>query len=176
MIKLNVGGKIFQTTETTLRKSEYFSSLLSRWNISDEIVVDDDPKLFRHVLNSLRHGDYEIPSEDKENVFKLLTYYGVKFQKIPTTIWRAKSHTFCGLGPNEFKFYGKLLDLEVRDGYEPRSVQIFFEGALILGDFVFFKKDRIKDYLSGLEGDFLISVSGWEKYSEYKAFFFEPAA
>ncbi|KAG2389628.1 hypothetical protein C9374_014188 [Naegleria lovaniensis] len=70
VVKLNVGGKLFQTTSKTLKKSEILYYLYRSANsqkkkensieaVTDEngvIFIDRDPKYFIHVLNYLRDG------------------------------------------------------------------------------------------------------------------------
>lgn len=63
-IKLNVGGKIFETTRSTLCKSQYFDILLSgKFNDTqkDVIFIDRDSGIFKHVLRLLRDPLYEYP-------------------------------------------------------------------------------------------------------------------
>lgn len=62
MIKINVGGKVYQTTENTLRFSPYFNALLNETydNTKDEngnIFIDRDPKLFKYILSFLRNNN-----------------------------------------------------------------------------------------------------------------------
>ena len=59
MVRLNVGGKVFQTSRETLSASGFFASLLDFDGDGDldkegNIFVDRDPKLFQVILNSLR--------------------------------------------------------------------------------------------------------------------------
>lgn len=60
-IKLNVGGKIFETTPQTLMLSEYFKVFLSRWNHNDTIFIDRSYEIFEHVLALLRDPMYDYP-------------------------------------------------------------------------------------------------------------------
>jgi hypothetical protein len=65
-VTINVGGKEFVTTRSTLEKSPYFRSLLE-WreiqNVTTEIFVDRDPDNFRHVLALLRDPQHCFPEE-----------------------------------------------------------------------------------------------------------------
>ena len=67
LIKLNVGGTIFTTTETTLTKeSRYFAALLSgdySDRDGDDVFVDRDPAHFAVVLQYLRGGLASVPPE-----------------------------------------------------------------------------------------------------------------
>ena len=100
VFKLKVGDKLFHCSKTNLLKAEYFDSLLTRWNIKDEIVLDDDPRLFRHFLNYLRYDTYAVPNKYKENIGKLFQYYGVKFRNIDIKpdeleMWKTKNMFVC---------------------------------------------------------------------------------
>lgn len=80
IIKLNVGGKYFETRRSTLEKSAFFSSLLSgRWETekkNEEIFVDKYPEIFTHVLNFARfnHCEIEIRFDppEKKGIFCVL--------------------------------------------------------------------------------------------------------
>lgn len=59
IIQLNVGGKSFTTTATTLMMSPYFNSFLTRWPQKKEIIfIDRDPEGFENVLGLLRDPAY----------------------------------------------------------------------------------------------------------------------
>lgn len=80
MIELNVGGRVFATTKTTLQGSEYLSALISdRW---DSLFVDRDPCTFEHVLKYLR-GELSRSATDRYDmvtrvvVGEAALYYGV---------------------------------------------------------------------------------------------------
>lgn len=78
IIKVNVGGKIFETSKDTLCKSTYFSSLFSRWSSisqQNEIFIDRDPIAFEHILNLLRDSNYPFP---KKYLYEL-DFYGVVY-------------------------------------------------------------------------------------------------
>ena len=66
LVRLNVGGTVFTTTESTLTKeSRYFAALLSgEYNDrqGDEVFVDRDPAHFAAVLQYLRGGLASVPS------------------------------------------------------------------------------------------------------------------
>lgn len=63
-IKLNVGGKLFETTDDILQKSTYFNSLLTRWNnTSDIIFINRSPHVFKHVLGVLIDPHYPFPKK-----------------------------------------------------------------------------------------------------------------
>lgn len=59
IVRLNVGGRLFQTTRATLSGSAFFTSLLDHALEGDQdqdgtIFVDRDGDLFAEILNSLR--------------------------------------------------------------------------------------------------------------------------
>jgi len=70
LVKLNVGGKIFQTTWDTLTKE--CNSMLSamfagqipiQLDENNSVFIDRDGKHFKKVLNFLRNGSLELPTE-----------------------------------------------------------------------------------------------------------------
>ncbi|CAH3188931.1 unnamed protein product, partial [Porites lobata] len=72
-VKLNVGGKIYKTTLNTLRKdpdSMLCAMFSGRFEVkADEedgaYFIDRDGKLFRHILNYLRNGEFCCPEDRK---------------------------------------------------------------------------------------------------------------
>ncbi|KAH0710209.1 hypothetical protein KY284_011636 [Solanum tuberosum] len=87
-VKLNVGGKKFETTATTLAcagRNSFFGSMFDEdWNPrSDgeitERFIDRDPDYFTVLLNLLRTGELYIPSKiDKKLLYKEALYYGIQ--------------------------------------------------------------------------------------------------
>ncbi len=58
-IKLNVGGKVFETFPNTLNRSQYFRSrLIDIINSDEPYFIDRSYELFEHVLNFLRDPNY----------------------------------------------------------------------------------------------------------------------
>ncbi|XP_059277377.1 BTB/POZ domain-containing protein At4g30940-like [Lycium ferocissimum] len=87
-VKLNVGGKIFETTATTLEiagKNSLFGAMFDdNWNLhSDSAVthehfIDRDPDYFAVLLNLLRTGELYIPPNiDKKLLYREADYYGI---------------------------------------------------------------------------------------------------
>ena len=75
-IILNIGGKLFHTTQSTLEHVPFFDALLSkRWERKDKdvIFIDRDPKGFKHVLGFLRDPQYPFPQEYAYE----LKFYGI---------------------------------------------------------------------------------------------------
>ncbi|ULU08587.1 hypothetical protein L3Y34_019650 [Caenorhabditis briggsae] len=66
IIKLNVGGSLFQTSKSTLTKFDGFFKKMLRTEIpvakdeSGAIFIDRDPKHFRVILNFMRDGDVDL--------------------------------------------------------------------------------------------------------------------
>ena len=80
-VKLNVGGKIFETTvETLTHRSTYFNSLFNNgWSLDERepYFIDRSPGIFKHVLSLLRDPKYTYP-------FKYLSeleFYGIDVSK-----------------------------------------------------------------------------------------------
>ena len=73
-IKLNVGGKHFETTKLTIKNSTYLTSFIARWTKPNEIpFIDRSPKIFEHVLSYLRDPNYPFP----DKYVNELEYYGI---------------------------------------------------------------------------------------------------
>ena len=135
MLTLKAGHKTFTISKDNLQKAEYFNSLLTRWNheevitidedttkkiskIDEEatkkiIMIDEDPHLFRHFLNCLRHPTYEIPEKYTTNVYKLLDFYGVKYNKINNIELRTTKCHYLenSKSKNTVSFTGQLLSI-----------------------------------------------------------------
>ncbi|KAM7263083.1 hypothetical protein ACFE04_000766 [Oxalis oulophora] len=77
-VKFNVGGRVFETTSTTLAnagRSSYFGSLFDdNWNFQRKIqeeevfFIDRNPDCFAVLLDLLRTGDLHIPSNVPEKL------------------------------------------------------------------------------------------------------------
>ena len=82
-VKLNVGGKLYETSRSFIKQNE--GSMLARlvsntWHgdPSEPIFIDRDGDTFAHVLNHLRYGSIELPNGIPESMFRReLDYYGV---------------------------------------------------------------------------------------------------
>jgi len=75
IIKINCGGKYFETTDTTLKKSDFFATLLERWNTEETIFLDEDSKYFRIILIYLRDNVIEKNKLDKKLLLTKFKYY-----------------------------------------------------------------------------------------------------
>ena len=61
-MRLNVGGKKFETTISTLEQICFFRSLFAHSDPStQEFFLDRDPKLFTHILRRARDPSYKVP-------------------------------------------------------------------------------------------------------------------
>nr|XP_054770371.1 BTB/POZ domain-containing protein KCTD5-like [Lytechinus pictus] len=72
-VGLNVGGRIFKTSRTTLLADpeSFFSGLLggsipSAKDDQGNYLIDQDGKVFRHVLNFMRYNELVLPEGFKE--------------------------------------------------------------------------------------------------------------
>lgn len=84
-IKLNVGGKLFETYQRTLIQSKYFNSMFDKFAESksnNEIFIDRSPVLFEHILNYLRDPGYKIP----KICYSEFLFYGIEWPKKTTEI------------------------------------------------------------------------------------------
>ncbi|KAH0774395.1 hypothetical protein KY290_011532 [Solanum tuberosum] len=87
-VKLNVGGKKFETTATTLAgagRNSYFGAMFDEnWNLhSDgsitELFIDRNPDYFGVLLDLLRTGELYIPPKiDKKHLYREALYYGIE--------------------------------------------------------------------------------------------------
>ncbi|UMM20498.1 hypothetical protein L5515_015752 [Caenorhabditis briggsae] len=83
IIKLNVGGSLFQTSKSTLTKFDGFFKTMLETEIpvakdeSGAIFIDRDPKHFRVILNFMRDGEVALPEapEDVTEIQKEAEYY-----------------------------------------------------------------------------------------------------
>uniref|UniRef100_A0AC34F2Z5 BTB domain-containing protein n=1 Tax=Panagrolaimus sp. ES5 TaxID=591445 RepID=A0AC34F2Z5_9BILA len=80
-ISFNVGGRIFETTEQTIRRipDTRLTSLLDGSPDSDEFFIDHDPRYFEVVLNFLRSRSF--PQDYAENIIddveREAKFYGI---------------------------------------------------------------------------------------------------
>ena len=175
MIQITAGEKSFLISETNLKKSEYFNSYLTRWNKEDDIIIDEDPRLFRHFLNCLRHDTYQIPEKYRENVWDLLDYYGVKYTRLdptPAFIWIFEKRVFNDATNIKFEFKGKLAGIAFYDPNYRYFMEIMFNGTKIFSEKLwdYHLKINSKIYRSlntklinnfnELEGMFIINIKG----------------
>lgn len=77
IVLLDVGGKIFKTTRSTLSHATYFTSLFERWQYKPDepYFIDRDEEGFKHVLRYLRDNNYDIPKEYHYE----LEFYGINY-------------------------------------------------------------------------------------------------
>lgn len=81
IIRLNVGGTIFETTAETLQYSSYLHTIIIDIGVNhddddDEIIfIDRSPEVFVHILNFLRDDRYPYPIE---YIYEL-DFYGIEY-------------------------------------------------------------------------------------------------
>jgi|SRR5579872_3335679 len=95
LVTLNVGNKINYTThKSILMNSSFFKSMFDfKMDLSKPIFIDCEPHAFKHILEYLRYGNYQIPSRYKY----LATFFGIDegaFEDIVTKpmiiMWKGK--------------------------------------------------------------------------------------
>ena len=105
IIKLNIGGQHIQVTCDILKNMTYFDSYLERWNNQEELFIDCDYELFRHLLNIYRIPEYIVPKDLTININKLIKYYGANI-KISHQI---KTLNYFKI--NLYKYYNQHLNI-----------------------------------------------------------------
>lgn len=78
-IKINVGGKIFETTKNTLLKINYFKYIMedTDFNTNNVLFIDRSPHIFKHVLAYAIDEHYSYP----EKYANELDFYDVAYDK-----------------------------------------------------------------------------------------------
>ncbi|KAI3904176.1 hypothetical protein MKW92_029453 [Papaver armeniacum] len=86
-VRFNVGGKIFETTATTLsnacRNCVFGAMFDDQWNlqprkINDEYFIDRNPECFSVLLDLLRTGELHVPPNIPEKLlYKEALFYGL---------------------------------------------------------------------------------------------------
>ncbi len=103
MIKINVGGKVFETTNDTINKC-------SAIEVSDEIFLDHDPKVFRKTLNILRGYPCDKAMMYNSDLLHQLITLGHALTKVKLPPWideccRELQDHFHILDPDQLKLY-----------------------------------------------------------------------
>ncbi|CAP36761.1 Protein CBG19646 [Caenorhabditis briggsae] len=83
VVKLNIGGKVFQTTESTLKRFDGFFKTLLETSVpitrdkNDNYFIDRSSQHFEIILNYMRDGDVVLPDSDKSilEIQKEAQYY-----------------------------------------------------------------------------------------------------
>ncbi|XP_004252085.1 BTB/POZ domain-containing protein At4g30940-like [Solanum lycopersicum] len=129
-VKLNVGGRIFETTATTLEfsgQNSLFRAMLDEnWNLhSDSAItehfIDRDPDYFAVLLNLLRTGELYIPPNiNKKLVYKEAEYYGILDH-----VRSAECDKFDGNRP---RLARSITGWSVRDGGISRAIEASSNG------------------------------------------------
>lgn len=126
-IKVDVGGKIFQTTRETLLLIPYFQGL-NRFNnldSSSEIKIDQDPTAFKHILRCMRTPTYQIPPK----FYQCLDFWGLpELKRTPHQFDMEPCKNFLNR-PNIIKEcpYWENFNINLRSG-ETTKVKFVHEG------------------------------------------------
>jgi len=95
IVYLNVGGKKFETSLSTLKLLPYFMGLVrfygdDTWSTPETpYFIDRDPKIFRHILNFLRNPEYKYPDKYIDE----LEFYGCNIKEIKEQISEIKKES-----------------------------------------------------------------------------------
>ncbi|XP_010275789.1 PREDICTED: BTB/POZ domain-containing protein At2g24240-like [Nelumbo nucifera] len=121
-VRFNVGGRIFETTGTTLanagRNSLFGAMFDENWNLqpdgASEYFIDRNPSCFAVLLDLLRTGELHIPA----NVPEKLLYREALFYGLHDRVRTAKRGQFDG---NRLKFAGSVMGRAPGDGTAIRA-------------------------------------------------------
>nr|XP_054761262.1 putative potassium channel regulatory protein [Lytechinus pictus] len=111
-VGLNVGGKIYRTSRTTLLRypDSFFSGLLgddipSAKDDQGNYLIDQDGEMFRHVLNFLRYGKLVLPKDFNE--YDLLESQADYFQllSLKSSVNKISDEMLVGLVLNDGKIF-----------------------------------------------------------------------
>jgi len=146
VVKLNVGGRLYMTTETTLnsRGGQHMLAALTRHSsakVDDAIFIDRDPDIFRWVLNYLR-GSEALPRRQtneftmlrEEAAFFSLEGLVVRLNHIMSPNYEKDEHvlvegtkfTVCGVSKDGFIVtrQNKKFTLSSAQNIEPTRVEV----------------------------------------------------
>lgn len=123
-LKLNIGGEKFEISKDLLEKTDFFKSLIERWDHVKEHFIDRNPKKFKHVIKYVEDENYTVPYD----CISELEFYGIKTNDdnhiINNVIKETQASTFYEHGiyyDNENKAYRTpikdLDDCSMRDSY-----------------------------------------------------------
>jgi hypothetical protein len=131
-VHLNIGGRLFTTSDATLESSGYFRTLLEDKSFgvdpNDPLFIDRDGDLFSLVLNCMRNGG-KLPAEPNLDILNELNYFMVEIYN-PYSIKNFEKK----YGKDLKSFYGKEFDrmmnvlgtiLKTIETTEERHITIF---------------------------------------------------
>jgi hypothetical protein len=122
LVKLNVGGRIFYTTRTTLRnqKSFYFERLLrtdfTPLLIDDAIFIDRDSDEFVHIMRFFREGVLPYPISPKLKA-------ELDFYQFDGFITKKTYDVLADVGRNVHALRNAVLIELVQLGYDAYTIQ-----------------------------------------------------
>jgi len=146
LVKLNVGGRVYMTTGTTLnaRGGHHMLAALTRHSstkVDDAIFIDRDPDIFRWVLNYLR-GSEALPRR-QTNEFTMLReeaeFYNLDglimrlnhimsptYEKDDHVLVEGAKFTVCGISKDGFIVtrQNKKFTLSPAQNIEPAKVEV----------------------------------------------------
>ncbi|CAL2033831.1 unnamed protein product [Caenorhabditis brenneri] len=95
VVKLNVGGTVFQTSKSTLTKLPgFFKNLFEIGYPTNDYFIDRDPKFFATILNFMRDGDVDLPDSeaDRQEILREAQFY--KLTDLVATCQKKKNEEF----------------------------------------------------------------------------------
>ena len=73
-IKLNIEGRIFETTYKVIKRSKFFEDYFIQFSENREIMVNQSADAFEHILRYMEDPFYEVPENFKQD----MRYYCIK--------------------------------------------------------------------------------------------------
>jgi len=175
-IQLNVGGKIIQTTRTTLTKDP--TSMLFRmfsetsvWESTTDpngaYLIDRDPHYFKPLINFLRHGDMIIDRNvSVEGVIKEAEFFQVQgaIESARKLLFRPKSNYFLVIHRAFYLTERVLSDYLLLEGPVESCIMDQLEGCTLHDGIWVLTHSRLrgsKNKISFSELCNLLSSEGW---------------
>ncbi|CAI4225806.1 unnamed protein product [Auanema sp. JU1783] len=82
-VNVNIGGKLFSTTEETLLKIPKILSYVKDGIPIETLFIDRDPEVFKYILNFVRDNRVIMPDD---NLITALLYQEAKFYELDALV------------------------------------------------------------------------------------------
>eukprot|EP01125_Pyxidicula_operculata_P020828 TRINITY_DN7813_c0_g1_i1.p1 TRINITY_DN7813_c0_g1~~TRINITY_DN7813_c0_g1_i1.p1 ORF type:complete len:180 (+),score=21.01 TRINITY_DN7813_c0_g1_i1:34-573(+) len=158
IVRLNIGGYHYQTTQDTLTKEKpnFFSGLFSgkMTSITDSTgayFIDRDGEYFKPLLGFLRCGELHIPSDlSIDKVYSEAQFYGIQLPsftpEIETKVSSVQYHSFDNIDTFKNKLQFEISKLE-KQGWVFKGSDVISGVSMNLGVDPSVDKDQITWFL-----------------------------